>query len=163
MSAETWAIVGVVVGALLSTVGQIVNAALQRKWTTTDQANALVHEKEQRLFDHKRQAHTGFIAAASHMRNAIYDDIVEMSGPPPPDDCLDSTGMLLVNVQTFGSSGTPALGETVLKALQELLGASREQANDALFAVNDALLPFIKAARADLGIRGDVTLIPDNE
>lgn len=104
MRAETWALVGVVVGAILGGASQLLHAYLQRRWDNNDAQIAHDREREARLFDHRRQAYLDFIAQFERDERATTASVYGLPGFAPPDyDSYDALNDLAQRVGIFGS------------------------------------------------------------
>ncbi|WP_419706523.1 hypothetical protein [Promicromonospora sp. NFX87] len=61
MRPETWALLGVAVGAAISGLIQFMHLLVQRRWAVADSLRSHDLEREARLFDHRRVAYVEFM------------------------------------------------------------------------------------------------------
>jgi hypothetical protein len=150
MPPELWALGGVVVGALLGTIGQIVNASLQRRWAKEDRAFALTREQDQRLFDHKRMAYTEFLDLYLDSYHQLY--AFQFQGESmDPEVLYDPLWKASVPVSLYGSLTAQRLAGDIIEGVAEFGDANtRELASAANKKVGQAYGDFLDEARRDL-------------
>ncbi|GIM64544.1 hypothetical protein Pve01_94890 [Planomonospora venezuelensis] len=152
MSPELWALGGVVVGALLTTAGQIVNAVLQRKWSKEDRDADLDREREQRLFDHRRVAYTEFLAEFESHESALFSLLWDDQPFPDADAYLRPLSTKASSVRLYGTSEAALKAHALVLQLGKWADAPGNEEADLRDQMGLIKQEYLSAARADLGV-----------
>lgn len=165
MSTQLWTIIGVAVGAIIPGGIGFAQAFLQRRWSADDADQAWDREKQDRIFEAKRAAHTAFTDALHKTHSLVLQTLV-LGGP---------------SIDNHPGIG-PAVGELMHLQAQLYIYASPDaseaagEAADALLDINNPQQPaselehrqnayhraravYLAMARVDIGVEDiDVTL-----
>ncbi|MFI9488063.1 hypothetical protein ACIG47_16875 [Promicromonospora sp. NPDC052451] len=173
MRPEVWALLGVVVGALLSGALQLAHSFLQRRWAKQDSTSGHSRERTARLFDYRRDAYLDFLQAYRHYRAITDDYLYALSagkGPEAPwgDMDFESIEFALERVGIYGSEAAYQIAREIHEAVF-LLGetenhyhagdieAAKRQATLDRHKIDKRLDEFREAVRIDLGVDSDQT------
>lgn len=172
MRAEVWALLGVVVGAVLSGVVQLIHSGVQRRWAKQDAQAIREREQDARLFDHRRIAYVEFAEQIRNDEDAAFAWVYDLPGSTPPDDydAFELYGPLTAAAERVGIFGSRQAHEVAQKATRAMLayGMSGHMASDPLHEsrkrtlamereLKDLIEQFRTVVRADLAVdRQDV-------
>lgn len=151
MSTEVWAIVGVVVGAILGGSAQIAHSVLQRRWAEHDAKRARAQEEQDRLFDYKRDAHLAYLDVLARAETML---ALHVGGQGELDPVLlDEAGTTQIAVTIYGSHEVADVSNAVAKIFNELTAAGDLEefwkAHEAFVNIRNAYINYL---RVDLGI-----------
>lgn len=156
MSGEVWAIIGVVVGAVLSAIAQVVSALMQRRWSVSDRSVEREVARQDRTFDHLRDAHTNFLAEAqkAHVQILEHRRNKEQSAPA----LLLAPQVALLSVNVYGSQEAGRAGLDYVYALRELLRAGADGTTKAeREKVRVTRTAYLAELRKDIGVVEEAT------
>ncbi|MFD7026132.1 hypothetical protein [Promicromonospora sukumoe] len=149
MRAEVWALLGVVIGAVLTGAIQLIQSALQRRWAEQDAETVRTREHESRIFDHRRIAYGDFVDQFRKDYDASFAWVYHLPDGAPPDyDAYDALGAAAERVGIFGT-------ERAYEIAHEAVNTMAAYGNEGLQHEADVerlIGEFRKVARADLGI-----------
>jgi hypothetical protein len=150
----TYALLGVVVGALIPAVTAIYVAHRQADQAYEDRQDA----RDARLFDHRRAAYTSFVRVTREPLDRAWHENAGIGNPPPvvDYDFLDPIVAAESLVQMHGTPDTRSWARDVVLALRNYAHESR---TDGAFKQVETFLELsTESASADLG----VTKLPEH-
>jgi hypothetical protein len=140
---QTWALLGVVIGAILGGVAPLLTTRMQRRAS-----------HEQWIRDHRREAHQAFTREWYLKYDKVWDAVFEYYGPHEiPEDYLIPLYRLTVDLKVFGSPESSKAGKDAYQALVDLSGAGRKTRKEQDALAESAMDTYIAQVRKDLGIR----------
>jgi hypothetical protein len=151
MSAQLWPIIGVVVGALLATMGQILNAILQRRWARRDADIAWERQREARLFDFKRGALTEFLARVEQAHASLADFDLHPHGAPPEASDFFYLWDHQSPVAIYGSEESAAKASDVVLKFAQLADSHGDGVVPAIERYQASKEAYIRSMREDIG------------